>query len=138
MVKGSSLPIAQRRPLCAWARCNGQHTPCHILEPLHVGRRPPAAHHDHAGRSMLSRPARRESWRARVNEGAAVRLTVARLLAAELREPRVRFLEDEVARFAGKPLADTVAELRQVITSPLGAEAGRRLHVLVSYLYHHC
>jgi hypothetical protein len=66
------------------------------------------------------------------------RPTVAGLLAAELREPRVRFLEDEVSRFAGMPLEATVSELRQVTTSHLDAEACRRLHVLVSYLYHHC
>jgi hypothetical protein len=64
--------------------------------------------------------------------------TVTGLLSAELREPRVRFLEGEAARFGGKPLDDTVAELRQVTASSLDGEACRRLHVLISYLYHHC
>jgi hypothetical protein len=64
--------------------------------------------------------------------------TVRSLLDMRLREPRVRFLEDEVARFAGKPLDDIIAELRQVTASPLDAEAWRRLHILISYLYHRC
>jgi len=64
--------------------------------------------------------------------------TVRGLLDARLREPRVRSLEDEVARFTGRPLDDTVAELRQVTAGPLDVEACRRLHVLISYLYHHC
>ena len=50
----------------------------------------------------------------------------------------MRFLEDEAARFAGKPLDDTVAELRQVTAEPLDPERCRRLHVLISHLYHHC
>jgi hypothetical protein len=68
----------------------------------------------------------------------AVQPTVHELLEGPLREPRMRFLEDEAAQFAGKPLDDTVAELRQVTAVPLDADACRRLHVLISYLYHHC
>ncbi|WP_433888711.1 hypothetical protein [Streptomyces sp. CA-111067] len=50
--------------------------------------------------------------------------------------PRVRSLEAACGRIADRPLAGTLAELRQALTGPITGEARRRLHVLVSTPYH--
>ena len=63
-------------------------------------------------------------------------LTVRDLLSDPLRTPRVQSLEAACARIADRPLDGTLAELRQVIAEPVTGEASRRLHVLVSTLYH--
>ena len=61
---------------------------------------------------------------------------VRTLLDALLREPRVRSLEAEAARVASRPLDATVADLRSALRQPVTGEDCRRLHVLVSTLYH--
>ncbi|BBB01124.1 hypothetical protein RVR_8381 [Actinacidiphila reveromycinica] len=63
-------------------------------------------------------------------------LTVRHLLDDTLRLPRVPSLEAVCARIADRPLSVTLAELRQVVAEPVTGEGGRRLHVLVSTLYH--
>lgn len=62
--------------------------------------------------------------------------TVRGLLDAKLRDPRVRSLETEVTRVADRPLRDTVADLRTTLSEPITSEDCRRLHVLISTLYH--
>jgi hypothetical protein len=64
------------------------------------------------------------------------RPTVRNLLDDPLRPPRVWSLEAACAQIAVRPLADTLADLRQVIAEPVSGEACRRLHVLVSTFYH--
>jgi hypothetical protein len=61
---------------------------------------------------------------------------VRALLDAALREPRVHSLEAAAARIAARPLADTLLDLDAVLASPVTGEDCRRLHVLVSSLYH--
>lgn len=66
-----------------------------------------------------------------------VRPTVRGLLDGPLSVPRVQSLETACARLATRPLADTLADLRRVIARPpVTGEECRRLHVLVSTLYH--
>jgi hypothetical protein len=48
----------------------------------------------------------------------------------------VQSLEEDCARIAASPLADTLADLRGVVARPVTGEECRRLHVLVSTLYH--
>ncbi|WP_329369776.1 hypothetical protein OG896_28100 [Streptomyces sp. NBC_00669] len=64
------------------------------------------------------------------------RSAVGRLLDAELRIPRVRSLEAACAELAARPLDVTLAEIRQALEGQVGGEGRRRLHVLVSTLYH--
>ncbi|SDN63869.1 hypothetical protein SAMN05216259_10527 [Actinacidiphila guanduensis] len=59
------------------------------------------------------------------------------LLERELRSPRVPSLETACARLADRPLDDTLADLDDVLSGPVTVEAGWRLQVLVSALYHH-
>lgn len=72
-------------------------------------------------------------------DSTAVRPTVRGLLNSRLREPRVRFLEAAVAEVSARPLPETVAEIRAVLAeqTPISPEECRRLHVLISSLYHH-
>ncbi|BBA97180.1 hypothetical protein RVR_2807 [Actinacidiphila reveromycinica] len=58
------------------------------------------------------------------------------LLADPLPLPRVRTLEVFCAGLAGRPLEVTLAELRRALLGPVSGESRRRLHVLVSTLYH--
>jgi hypothetical protein len=46
-------------------------------------------------------------------------------------------LEAACAELAARPLDVTLAELEGVLAGPVTGEAGWRLHVLVSALYHH-
>lgn len=62
--------------------------------------------------------------------------TVRGLLDARLREPRVPSLEGAAARIAALPLDTTVAAIRDTLTAAVTGEDCRRLHVLVSTLYH--
>ncbi len=63
--------------------------------------------------------------------------TVHDLLATDLRMPRVRSLERACSDLAARPLAEVITELADALTGPLGTDDRRRLHVLVSTLYHH-
>lgn len=47
-------------------------------------------------------------------------------------------LEALTGRFTGQPLDDTVTGLRGVLAEPIGMEDYRRLHILISHLYHAC
>lgn len=69
--------------------------------------------------------------------GIADRVTVRGLLTADLRMPRVHSLERACGALAARPLREILAELHDALTRPLGADDRRRLHVLVSHLYHH-
>jgi hypothetical protein len=72
-----------------------------------------------------------------MGNGACARLTVRSLLDTPLQTPRVRSLEEACDQHASRPLADTLADLRRVIAGPpVTGEECRRLHVLVSTLYH--
>lgn len=62
--------------------------------------------------------------------------TVRDLLDNSLPLPRVQSLEVMCTRIARCPLDGTLADLRQALTAPITREAGRRLHVLISTLYH--
>lgn len=62
--------------------------------------------------------------------------TVRDLLDTPLDAPRVRSLEAACDQLAARPLEDTIAELRTAVAQPVTGEGGRRLHVLVSTLYH--
>lgn len=65
--------------------------------------------------------------------------TVRDFLDANLAQSRrTRDLEDHAARFTGQPLDATVASLRTVLADSIGIEDYRRLHVLISHLYHWC
>ena len=63
-------------------------------------------------------------------------LTVRDLLEDPLPLPRVQSLEESCVRIAGRPLDVTLAEIRQALRGPVSGESRRRLHVLVSTLYH--
>jgi len=63
--------------------------------------------------------------------------TVRSLLDEPLRSPRVPSLESACAELAACPLDDTLADLDRVLSGPVSGEAGWRLQVLVSALYHH-
>jgi hypothetical protein len=65
-------------------------------------------------------------------------MSVRRLLDAELRRfQRLADLEARVAAFAAWPLDATITDLRDVLATRLiSMEDHRRLHVLVSGLYH--
>ena len=65
------------------------------------------------------------------------RTTVRALLERKLRSPRVPSLESACAELATCPLGDTLADLDRVLSGPVSGEAGWRLQVLVSALYHH-
>jgi len=67
-------------------------------------------------------------------------LTIRGFLDARLGSyDRQRELDALCARFTDRALHDTVADLREVLAGPpIDMEAHRRLHVLISYLYHAC
>ena len=69
-------------------------------------------------------------------EHTGIPLTVRALLDDPLRLPRMYSLEEACARIAGLPLDPTLTEMRQVIAQSITGEGCRRLHVLVSTLYH--
>ncbi|WP_405785119.1 hypothetical protein OG565_05495 [Streptomyces sp. NBC_00138] len=50
--------------------------------------------------------------------------------------PRVPSLEAACVRVAARPLDEVLADLRQIVAQPVTGETCRRLHVLVSTLYH--
>ncbi|WUH94480.1 hypothetical protein OG900_32990 [Streptomyces sp. NBC_00433] len=65
--------------------------------------------------------------------------TVREFLDADLdRLRRASNLEALTARFTGQPLPETVANLRAALVDGIGMEDFRRLHILISHLYHHC
>lgn len=72
-----------------------------------------------------------------MQQSTARQLSVGHLLDAHLSLPRVGSLEAACTELAGRPLDITVAELDLVLSSPVTGEAGWRLQVLVSALYHH-
>lgn len=63
--------------------------------------------------------------------------SVRALLEQELRTARVSRLEMACIAVADQPLDTILAELDQILAHPLPGEAGWRLQVLVSVLYHH-
>jgi hypothetical protein len=63
-------------------------------------------------------------------------VTVDDLLAARLREPRVHHLTVAAARVAAAPLDVVLPDLLAALSGPLTPEDCRRLHVLISTLYH--
>lgn len=66
-------------------------------------------------------------------------LTVRGFLDEELSPSRrIKHLEELCARFTGQPLDATVESLRGVLTERIDMEDFRRLHVLISHLYHAC
>jgi len=71
-----------------------------------------------------------------MDNGTDTRPTVRSLLDAPLKMPRLRSLEEACDQLAAQPLADTLADLRTAIRQPVTGEGSRRLHVLVSTLYH--
>lgn len=71
-----------------------------------------------------------------MSESTGIRHPVRELLDGPLDPPRVRSLETACARIAARPLDQVLAELRQVIAQPIGGEACRRAHVLISTIYH--
>ena len=73
----------------------------------------------------------------RVHAADGARPTVRSLLDDSLCTPRVQSLEAACAELAARPLDGTLAELRQVVARPVSPEECRRLHVLISSLYHH-
>ncbi|MGW5352168.1 hypothetical protein ACWERV_16865 [Streptomyces sp. NPDC004031] len=65
--------------------------------------------------------------------------TVREYLDAPLRQTqRTADLEALTRRFAGQPLPGTVADLRAALREGIGMEDFRRLHILISQLYHQC
>lgn len=67
------------------------------------------------------------------------RYTVREFLDADLdRLRRSADLETLVDRFTGQPLADTAADLRAALADGIDMEQFRRLHILISHLYHQC
>jgi len=67
------------------------------------------------------------------------RYTVREYLDAPLDQlRRAADLEDLARRFTGQPLADTVEDLRQTLADGIDMEQFRRLHILISHLYHAC
>jgi hypothetical protein len=63
-------------------------------------------------------------------------LTVADYLAAPLGVMRVREVERLARRCAAADLDDTVTDLRAALRTGVDLEEFRRLHILISYLYH--
>jgi hypothetical protein len=65
--------------------------------------------------------------------------TVREFLDADLdRLRRAADLEGLVGRFTGQPLTDTATDLRGVLAGGIDMEQFRRLHILISHLYHSC
>lgn len=65
--------------------------------------------------------------------------TVRGLLDAELAGARrMQHLQELCADFTDEPLDATVAGLREVLDGRISMEDYRRLHVLISHLYHAC
>jgi hypothetical protein len=50
----------------------------------------------------------------------------------------MQHLQELCASFTGQPLDATVAGLREALADPIDVEDYRRLHVLISHLYHAC
>ena len=71
-----------------------------------------------------------------MSETTGIRASVRGLLDSQLPLPRMQTLESACALVAARPLDVTLAELREVVALPLDNEAKRRLHILVSTLYH--
>lgn len=66
-------------------------------------------------------------------------LTVRGLLSADLAPSRrMQHLEELCAQFTGRPLDATVADLLDALSDPIDVEGYRRLHILISHLYHAC
>lgn len=66
-------------------------------------------------------------------------LTVRGLLAADLAPSRrMQHLQELCGHFTPQPLDATVTGLRDALTDPIDVEAYRRLHILISHLYHQC
>lgn len=67
------------------------------------------------------------------------RYTVREYLDAPLDQlRRAADLEELARRFTGQPLAATVEDLRQTLADGIDMEQFRRLHILISHLYHAC
>lgn len=65
--------------------------------------------------------------------------TVREFLDADLdRLRRASNLEALAAQFTGQPLVETARDLRSVLADGIGMEDYRRLHILISHLYHSC
>lgn len=65
--------------------------------------------------------------------------TVREFLDASLNQThRAAELESLTQRFTGQPLADTVTGLRHALGGGISTEQARRLHILISHLYHRC
>ena len=65
--------------------------------------------------------------------------TVRGLLDAQLPTGRRReHLQKLCEHFTGEPLDATVTDLRGVLAGPISMEDYRRLHILISHLYHSC
>jgi hypothetical protein len=64
--------------------------------------------------------------------------TVRQYLDAPLGPHRAADLEHLAKHFTGRPLADTVTDLRTELGAGIGMEHFRRLHILISHLYHQC
>jgi hypothetical protein len=67
-----------------------------------------------------------------------VTFTVREFLDAGLATDRMEHLKELCKRFTGEPLDATVADLREVLGGPISMEDFRRLHILISHLYHAC
>jgi hypothetical protein len=50
----------------------------------------------------------------------------------------MQHLQELCGRFTAQPLDATVAGLREALADPIDVEDYRRLHVLISHLYHAC
>jgi hypothetical protein len=65
--------------------------------------------------------------------------TVREFLDADLATGRrMEHLKELCGRFTGEPLDATVTDLRGVLAGPISMEDFRRLHIVVSHLYHSC
>ncbi|MEE4541025.1 hypothetical protein V2S66_03455 [Streptomyces sp. V4-01] len=51
---------------------------------------------------------------------------------------RIHHLEELCGQFTAQPLDSTLLSLRAVLVHRIGLEDYRRLHVLISHLYHSC
>jgi hypothetical protein len=65
--------------------------------------------------------------------------TVREFLAADLAPARrMAALQELCEKFTGEPLDVTTASLRDALADRIGMEDFRRLHILISHLYHAC
>lgn len=73
------------------------------------------------------------------HRNSAAAFSVRDLLDAELSSARrMANLQDLCARFTGQPLEATVASLHEALADRIDMEDYRRLHILISHLYHQC